>query len=408
MSLNNEYGAFIDPALEVLPLAGGSLDGKTFAVKDVFAVRGHTSSAGNPDWLRSHLPAKDHADAVRRLLLAGAALKGAAHTDELMYSLGGENIHFGTPVNPWGKGRIPGGSSSGSAVAVSSGSVDFALGTDTGGSVRVPASYCGVYGIRPSRGAVRMSGVIPLAPSFDTVGWMTRSPELLLAVGEVLLKRGAADGGIRKLYIAKDAWSLAAPECAESWSKALRRLQEGAVRSEEIEVAKEGLKAWMDAFRELQGSEIWETHGDWIRRESPSFAPDIAARFALAERFAEQDHSEAEALLLAVTRRLEDLLGEDGALIVPTVPGTAPPAGGTPAELERNRSGAMSLCCIAGLAGLPQITLPVDGPGGLPLGLSVIGAGNRDLRLLDWVNRIGELAQVCRKHHKREVSRNDG
>ncbi|KAI7257790.1 hypothetical protein KC345_g10699, partial [Hortaea werneckii] len=193
MALHNRHGAFRVPELTVPGCGHGTLDGLSFTVKDVFAVAGHRSSAGNPDWLRSHEPPAAHAPAVLKLLQAGAALHGAAHTDELMYSLGGENYHYGTPVNPRGEDRIPGGSSSGSAVAVASGSVDFALGTDTGGSVRVPSAYCGVYGFRPTHGAVDMEGVIPLAPGFDTVGWMAGSAELLLKVGEVLL--GTADDG---------------------------------------------------------------------------------------------------------------------------------------------------------------------------------------------------------------------
>ncbi|WP_206109461.1 amidase [Paenibacillus apii] len=413
MSLDNRYGAFIDPGLEVQPLARGILDGMTFAVKDVFAIKGHASSAGNPDWLRSHPAAVEHAGAVRRLLMAGAALKGAAHTDELMYSLGGENVHYGTPVNPRGEGRIPGGSSSGSAVAVAAGSVNFALGTDTGGSVRVPSSYCGIYGFRPSHGAVDMSGVIPLAPQFDTVGWMTGSPGLLLRVGQVLLGAGgggenlpgtaavtdkSGDGearpGVSTLFVAKDAWRLVEPESAGSLSGALKLLQAGAGRSEETEIAPEGLKAWMDVFRELQGNEIWETHGSWVQEVQPAFGPDIAARFALAEKLSGQDQNAAASFKKEVVNRLRNLLGEDGALVIPTVPGAAPLSGGDAARLEFNRSGAMSLSCIAGLAGLPQITLPVAGPGGLPLGLSVIGGFGQDLRLLAWANQIWKPALV--------------
>lgn len=191
MVLDNRYGAFIDPELTVESLGSGILDGLTFAVKDVFAVAGHSSSAGNPDWLHSHHPSTEHAVAVHRLLLSGATLRGAAHTDELMYSLGGENHHFGTPINPRAVGRIPGGSSSGSAVAVASGSVDFALGTDTGGSIRVPSSYCGVYGFRPTHGAVDFQGVIPLSPAFDTIGWMSDRLDVLQKVGEVLLVAGS-------------------------------------------------------------------------------------------------------------------------------------------------------------------------------------------------------------------------
>ncbi|MNO33017.1 Glutamyl-tRNA(Gln) amidotransferase subunit A [compost metagenome] len=391
MAFHNQYGAFIDPELEVTGSASGKLGGLSFAVKDVFAVAGHRSSAGNPDWLRSHPPSAAHAAVVSQLLQAGATLRGAAHTDELMYSLGGENYHYGTPVNPRAEGRIPGGSSSGSAVAVASGSVDFALGTDTGGSVRVPSAYCGVYGFRPTHGAVEMEGVIPLAPGFDTVGWIADSPELLLRAGEVLL--GAAAPGSRgdamgKLHIAPEAWALADADSAASLRNGLQLLQAGAGWSGATEIAPEGLKTWMNVFRELQGAEIWATHGAWIERAQPLFGPDIAARFAWAAGLAGQDHSRAQRMRAEIAARLRQLLGEDGCIVLPTVPGPAPLRGGGLAQLEQNRSGAMMLSCIAGLAGLPQVTLPVTGPGGLPLGLSVIGGHGQDLHLLAWVRRI--------------------
>jgi len=429
---NNRYGAFITAELAVSPLAAGPLNSLTFTVKDVFAVAGHTSSAGNPDWLRSHSPSALHAAAIQKLLLSGAALRGAAHTDELMYSLGGENYHYGTPDNPRAPGRIPGGSSSGSAVAVASGSVDFALGTDTGGSIRVPSSYCGVYGFRPTHGLVDMEGVIPLAPSFDTAGWIADDAAMLHRVGEQLLPSGnEADrkpGAYRKsgecgasgdtpypetgyhpetncapgvkrmpeanpksmerIIIATDAWALAGRESAACLSKALGILQQGAGRAVEMEIAPEGLKSWMDTFRELQGVEIWATHGEWIEREQPAFGPDIAARFAWAAGLPRADHTPAQIRRQEISSRLRLLLGESGCMVIPTVPGAAPLCGGDSRQLERNRSGAMMLCCIAGLAGLPQVTLPVAGKDGLPVGLSVIGGYGQDLRLLSWIKEV--------------------
>ncbi|SDL64181.1 amidase [Paenibacillus jilunlii] len=391
MAVHNQHGAFIEPGLEVTGMGSGKLAGLSFAVKDVFAVAGHRSSAGNPDWLRSHQPAAVHSAAVSKLLESGATLRGATHTDELMYSLGGENYHYGTPVNPRAKGRIPGGSSSGSAVAVASGSVDFALGTDTGGSVRVPSAYCGVCGFRPTHGAVEMEGVIPLAPGFDTVGWITARPELLLRAGEVLLGAaapGSRGGTMGKLHIVPEAWALAGADSAASLQDGLQLLQAGAGWSGATEIAPEGLKTWMDVFRELQGAEIWATHGTWIERAQPLFGPDIAARFAWAAGLAGQDHSRALRIRAEIAARLRQLLGEDGCIVLPTVPGPAPLRGGDLAQLEKDRSGAMMLSCIAGLAGLPQVTLPVIGPSGLPLGLSVIGGHGQDLRLLSWVREI--------------------
>lgn len=421
MILDNRYGAFIDSELTVGRLGNGILDGMTFAVKDVYAIAGHSSSAGNPDWLRSHNPSTEHAAVVRQLLQSGATLRGATHTDELMYSLGGENHHYGTPINPRAAGCIPGGSSSGSAVAVASGSVDFALGTDTGGSIRVPSSYCGVYGFRPTHGAVNMEGVIPLSPQFDTVGWMADRMGVLQKVGEVLLGSGrmtekvmmSIDGNLelniengrekneeeelenniqkkmRTLFIATDCWDLVDPKDVRSvLVNGLNQLKTGADHFFETEIAPEGLKVWMDVFRELQGSEIWTTHCAWIEKVEPFFGPDIAARFSWAASLAGKDHSIAQNKRKEISTQLRKLLGEDNCLVIPTVPGPAPLRGGDLRQLEENRSGAMMLSCIAGLAGLPQVTLPMLSTNGLPLGLSVIAGHGQDLRLLSWVKEV--------------------
>lgn len=412
--VDNRYGAFIDPQLTVGCLGNGILDGLTFAVKDVYAVAGHSSSAGNPDWLRSHNPSKEHAAVVRQLLQSGATLRGATHTDELMYSLGGENHHYGTPINPRATGCIPGGSSSGSAVAVASGSVDFALGTDTGGSIRVPSAYCGVYGFRPTHGAVDMEGVIPLSPQFDTVGWIADRMDVLQKVGEVLLGFGrmdekvtmSIDGNLElrdnlqkniedpiqknmgTLFVATDCWDLVAPKDVSILVDGLNRLRTGADHFLKTEIAREGLKVWMDVFRELQGNEIWTTHSTWIEKVKPVFGPDIAARFSWAASLAGKDHSIAQNKGKEISTQLCQLLGEDNCLVIPTVPGSAPLRGGDLRQLEENRSGAMMLSCIAGLAGLPQVTLPILSTNGLPLGLSVIAGHGQDLRLLSWVKEV--------------------
>ena len=460
MVLDNRYGAFIDPELTVGNLGNGILDGLTFAVKDVYAVAGHCSSAGNPDWLRSHNPPSEHAAVVRQLLQSGATLQGATHTDELMYSLGGENHHYGTPINPSAAGCIPGGSSSGSAVAVASGSVDFALGTDTGGSIRVPSAYCGVYGFRPTHGAVDIEGVIPLSPQFDTVGWMADRIDVLQKVGEVLLGTGSgveeetismeekenlekskdmsletrveknlesiemsletrieknlesiengAEKKVKKglesnsqkakveslqekmktLFVATDCWELVAPKDVDILTDGLNHLRNGAYHTLDTIIAPEGLKIWMDIFRELQGSEIWATHSAWIEKVKPVFGPDIAARFSWAASLAGKDHSIAQNKRKEISAQLRDLMGEDNCLVIPTVPGPAPLRGGDLSQLEENRSGAMMLSCIAGLAGLPQVTLPMRSTNGAPLGLSVIAGHGQDHRLLTWVKEV--------------------
>ncbi len=196
-AIDDHVGAFVPgPRAERAPLGVGRLSGLTFAVKDLFDLAGTTTSFGNPDWAATHAPAVATAPVVLALLQAGARLAGKTKTQELAYGLTGENIWHGTPTNPAAPARFPGGSSCGSAAAVAGGLVDFALGSDTGGSVRIPASYCGLFGIRPTHGAISLAGACPLAPSFDTPGWFTRSASLLTGVGEVLLAgpRHVAEG----------------------------------------------------------------------------------------------------------------------------------------------------------------------------------------------------------------------
>jgi amidase len=162
---NDPLGAFCRHNHASLAGSGkGPLAGLTFAVKDLFHIRGHRTGFGHPDWLRTHPPARRTAAAVKSLLAAGASMVGRTHCDELCYSLTGENIHYGAPVNVNARGRIAGGSSNGSAAAVAGELVDFALGSDCGGSIRIPASYCGIFGMRPTWGRVPLDDAVPFGP----------------------------------------------------------------------------------------------------------------------------------------------------------------------------------------------------------------------------------------------------
>ncbi|HCP01139.1 MAG TPA: amidase, partial [Rhodospirillaceae bacterium] len=213
----------MDP-VEITGVGEGPLKGFNFAVKDIINVEGVVTGAGNPDWYASHDPASRHATAVQRLLDAGANLAGKTITEEFAYGLIGENFHYGTPVNPRVDGGIPGGSSSGSASVVASKQTDFALGTDTGGSVRVPASFCGLYGIRPSHGRVSLDGVLPLAPSLDTCGWFAREASLFRRIAPVLLDWRDSPPPARVL-IAEDAFELVSEEVRNALAPVISRLE---------------------------------------------------------------------------------------------------------------------------------------------------------------------------------------
>jgi amidase len=385
--MTKDGGAFVSKDLVLEPTGNGRLNGMSFAVKDVFGIKDYTSGAGNPDWLNSHAPAEQTAESIERLLAQGARLTGTTQTDEIMYSLNGENFHYGTPVNPKASDCIPGGSSSGSAVVVSAGLVDFALGTDTGGSVRIPSAYCGIYGFRPTHGLVSLNGVIPLAESFDTLGWMARDPKLLLDVGLALMDGSIPrDAGFKRMYIGKDAWALADAECMDIGSRIISLIYSLIGHSEWVDIAPQGLAGWANAFRTLQALEIWRTHGQWVQAEKPTFGPGIAERFTWASTLREEDSHASYEVRKEVRKKMSDLLGKDGLLIIPTAPGSPPHLNQSGEEVESRRTRTLQLSCITGLAGLPQITIPLTNVKGLPIGLSVIAGPGQDIKLLSFVN----------------------
>ena len=360
----------------------GPLAGRSLAVKDVFHVKGHRTGAGNPDWLRTHSAAETTAPAVQRLLDAGAQIVGKTHTDELAYSLNGENVHYGTPVNPNAVGRIPGGSSSGSAAAVAGSLVDFAMGADCGGSVRLPASYAGIFGFRPTHGRIPLDGIIPLASSFDTVGWFTRDARLLEKGGRVLLDAQTDARPPRQLLLSSDAFTLTGDAVTAALQPALNRISTAIGPVRPVTVSPEGLSEWMQFFRVLQGAEIWANHGAWIREVQPAFGPGIRERFEWTATIPQAAGDRAKEKREQVVTRMEALLGEDTVLCLPTAPGIAP-LRNTPAdELEAFRAQALSLLCIAGLARLPQVNLPLGSLDCCPIGLSLIGPCGADMLLL--------------------------
>ncbi|SER93123.1 amidase [Salisediminibacterium halotolerans] len=376
--------AFVHPDWSAVPTGFGCLSGKSFAIKDVFYLSGRTNTAGNPDWYNTHLPAESTAPVIQRLLDEGALLQGLTVTDELMYSLQGENAHYGTPPHPTDPTRTPGGSSSGSASAAARGLRAFTIGTDTGGSVRIPAAYCGLYGMRPTHGSLPMDGVIPLAPSFDTVGWMSASQETFIDVGRALFNSTQpAQGPFHSIKLAEDAFSLCESDVKTALSEWLSTHIPGS--PQRVTIAGEGLAYWAEIFRIIQGKEIWEEHGGWVTRTEPNFGPGIRERFETAAKINTEESASAANERQRFRANMLALLGENNLLVLPTVPGCAPKIGLTGSAADNQRKKTMQLSCIAGLAGLPQVTLPVPLEGNLFAGLSVIAPPGRDLDLLEWL-----------------------
>ena len=376
---------------------GGRLAGLTFAAKDVFDIAGYATGAGSPDWLRTHAPAIATAGVIDRLLDAGASLIGKTQTDELAYSLNGQNRHYGTPVNPRAPDRIPGGSSSGSAVAVAGSLVDFSIGTDCGGSVRLPASYCGILGFRPTHGRIPVDHTVPLAPSFDVVGWFARDAVILERVGEVLLQEKARSELPRKLYIATDLFALVSEPVRAALQSAVHAVADAVGEVERAELAKTVEVDRLEIFRTIQGAEAWAAHGEWIETVRPDFAPDIRERFEHASRITAAQLECARTQRELFANDLHRMLAPGVVACLPTAPGAAPSITANPGELEGFRRQALELLSVAGLARLPQITLPLSSIEGCPLGLSVISGPGGDAMLLALAKRLlpSERSQRC-------------
>ena len=368
-------------------------------MKDLFDVAGVPTGAGNPDWRATHPVPERHSVAVSRLLGAGATVIGKTVTDELAYSLSGTNVHDGMPPNPAAPGRVPGGSSAGSASAVAAGTADIGLGTDTAGSIRVPASYCGVFGFRPSWGRVPLDGCVPLAPGYDTVGWLTPSAELAATTGAVLLDpwAGVAPAPADRLVVATDAFALLDPGLLEPFGAVLATLAElvGGRRDEPLAPTGHappggrdggrdgggyGLLAWAQGFRVDQGRQVWRTHGPWIEAAAPRFGPGVAARFGWAATLTDDDVASTEAVRRAARGRLASVL--DGAVLcLPAACGPPPWPGAGAAEKDSLRLRTLALTAPAGLAGAPCVSLPALRTPDGPVNLAVVGAPGSDEQL---------------------------
>ena len=374
--------AFLPFDVPTPPMGDGPLAGARLAVKDVFDVAGAVTHAGSPPWGVDQPPAGDTARAVSLLTDAGARVVGKTVPDELAFSLLGNNRHYPRPVNRAAPDRVTGGSSSGSAAAVGWGEAEVAVCTDTGGSIRAPASFCGLMGLRTTHGRVPMEGCVPLAPSFDTGGWFAATPALY---------RATAMASLPPTHVALAEWPRArscavldglvergsAREYARIRSAALDHL--GPVEPLDVGSAVDELY-W--CFRRLQAREAWSMHGPFVTRYGPSMNRDVRARFEWGRAVTAAEHGHAMRLRDAFAAWLADELGSD-VLVLPTVPGPAPLAEGDPDEIGGTRERALRLLCVAGLAGLPQLTLPLGSVDGAPFGLSLIGPRNTDVALID-------------------------
>jgi amidase len=380
--MQDTLGAFV-PGVTIhrAPRRAGPLSGLTFAAKDLFDVAGVVTGCGNPDWAATHQPAQTDAWAVDALLQAGATLVGKTITDEISLGLLGINRFYGTPLNPRAPDRVPGGSSSGSASAVAGCLVDVALGTDSGGSVRIPASFCGLYGLRPTHGRIPTEGMMTQAPSFDTVGYFARNATTFGQVGAVLLAEQVVDAFPDEIIVATDCFALADEPVRRALLPVLDRLRHAAPVSESL-LANGDLRDWSHHQRVLQKSEFHATFRDWIDRVNPRLSAEVAGAFADDGHIPASNLAAAKTFRESASKRLDGLLDRRRVLCMPTSP--ILPIG-RDARLSEMRTAVhriVDLTAIAGLTGLPQVNLPMAAIGSIPVGLSLVGWRGGDAALV--------------------------
>ncbi len=395
MTFDDPFRCFVPyPDAVVKHAAAGPLAGLTLAVKDLFDVKGYPTGAGSPIVLAQSGIKTKTAPIVRDLLKAGARFVGKTHTDELAFSLNGQNAHFGSPINPAAPERITGGSSCGSMAAVAGRLADIALGSDTGGSVRAPASYGGLFGIRPSHGRLSLKRTWPLAESLDTPGWFARDGEVFARVANVLFGQDKTElPETPRMLIADDIFAQAVPEAETILRNVVQRTIPELGQPEAVKLVRD-LDALYWAFRWIQGREAWQADGAMIERFAPPLGPGVKERFTFAKTVTDADYAKGEATRKTFRARLARLLASDGVLILPTMPDVAPLISTPEGALDDFRNRALRLLCLAGLSGFPQVTIPVAQREGAPLGLSLIGPKGSDRSLVAFAAHYERAARI--------------
>ena len=388
--INDTAKAFLPyPDAPVLHASTGPLTGLCFAVKDLFDVAGYPTGGGQPFVLAMSGIKTKTAPSVQQLLDAGACFVGKTITDELAFSMNGNNAHFGAPINGAAPNRISGGSSSGSASAVSNNLCDFALGSDTGGSVRAPANHCGLYGIRPTHGRISLAGVLDLAPSLDTCGYFARDIQTFARVSGVLL--GADNAPLpEKIRLLKptDIWALLDADVHTAQTAPLARVEAALGKAQVTTVVLDDMDTMYWRFRYIQGREAWMVNGPLIERYCPPMGPGVAERFDWSRQVTDEQFALATIYRERFKKHLADLLGANGVLVLPTTPDIAPLCGETGDAMESYRNRSIQMLCIAGLSGFPQISMPLGQRLDSPLGLSLLGPRGSDASLTRLAQRI--------------------
>ena len=364
----------------------GPLSDLTFVVKDMCEIKGFKSSCGNPDFYEKCLPADDFAPFLKDILNKGATLKGITICDEFFYSLIGENGHYGTPANLNAPGCVPGGSSSGSAAALTTDLYDFSIGSDTGGSVRVPASFCGLLGIRPTHNRINTKGVYPMAPTFDTIGWFAKDIKTFKKIGfTVLNQKDKTKNSFKDFVIAEDILELANSDIINLFNNYINN---SFPEIKKIRLSKHNKDVIADNFRILQGGEIVENVIPWILKNKPKISPEINNRIEMAIKITKDEINQAVKFRENLKKEIELTLPEGLIALFPTTPFSSPKCGQSDEQLSSYRKKLMEFTSIAGMTSRPQISIPKFKDNSGPIGISLLGWRYSDEVLLENITNL--------------------
>jgi amidase len=353
--------------IEALALGG---NGPTVVVKDSIDVAGHASRAASRV-LENTAPAKEHADVVAALIDAGCRIVGKANMHELAYGVTGLNEWTGTPANPLYPGRVPGGSSSGSAAAVAASLCDIALGTDTGGSIRIPAACCGVFGLKPSYGRISRRGVMPEYSSLDCVGPFAGSLGTIERAMAMLDPDFRSEAAVRSptfgvVTVAADDAVLATVQSRLAASGAVLR-----------PATLPSMKIAFDAGLTIIGAENWAAFGHLA--QSDAMGADVRLRLLAAATITAEDVAKAEQVRAAFIAEVDDALADVDALVLPTMPDF--PLALAQAADAHAAIGVTAFVRPFNLSGHPALSIPLQAHNGLPVGLQLVGRRGEDARL---------------------------
>ena len=364
----------------------GILNNLNFVLKDMCQIKDLKTSCGNPDFYKMCKPSPKNATFLKHLFNEGAILNGITVCDEFFYSVIGENSHYGTPKNLNAPNCVPGGSSSGSAAALTTKKYDFSIGSDTGGSVRVPASFCGLLGIRPTHGRIVSDGVYPMAPSFDTVGWFANDIEIFRKVSSVLLNnKHASNISFNRYVVAEDLLELAENDIQRQFNTYLKKVFPNLKK---IKLSKFEKSDIANNFRILQGGEINQYVIPWIKDNKPQISSEINNRIEMASKISINEINDAKAFRENLIKEVNNSIPEGDIALFPTAPFSAPICGQTDEALGSDRKKIMEMTSIAGMTSRPQISIPkFKGKTG-PVGISMLGWINSDEILLNKLTEI--------------------